>query len=227
MLFRYKGSTIHVSSWLIWPCHSEILTKAPKRLFFRKFLWRWHDDRTLILSLLLELLYAVTKFQTYDWSDEDTWSRWSVVRQKPRARWKDHSWESVLLFEGMDTLAGLMENLLEPWCHNGYKDVIYGVSNHKTFDTKTYRWGESWLIYFNCLNDVLWLLVLYYLSLPRSAFVWPAMCDCGIPWSYSLTFVAFGQALHQANGLENSMQKVTLLEWIQSMELMMRLQNSF
>ena len=96
----------------------------------------------------------------------------------------------------MDILAGLMENLLEPWCHNGYKDVIYGVSNHNTFDTKAY-W---WLIYFNCLNDVLWLLVLCYLCLPRSAFVWPAMCNCGISWSISLTFVAFGQALHRKPG---------------------------
>ena len=110
------------------------------------------------------------------------------------------------LFEGMDILVNLMENLLEPWYHNGYKNVIYGVSNHKTFDTKAYRWGESWLIYFNCLNDVLWLLVLCYLCLPRGAFVWPAMCDCGISWSYSLTFVAFGQALHQANRLENLVQ---------------------
>ena len=72
-----------------------------------------------------------------------------------------------LLFEVIDILVGLMENLFEPWCHNGYKDVIYGVSNHKTFDTKAYRWGESWLIYFNCLNDVLWLLVLCYLSSSR------------------------------------------------------------
>ena len=32
------------------------------------------------------------------------------------------------------------------------------------------------------------------------------MCDCGISWSYSLTFVAFGQALHQANRLENLVQ---------------------
>ena len=80
------------------------------------------------------------------------------------------------------------------------------LSNHKTFDTKAYKWGESWMIYFNCLNDVLWLLVLCYLCLPRSAFVWLAMCDCGISWSYSLTFVAFGQALHQANRLQNLLQ---------------------
>ena len=40
------------------------------------------------------------------------------------------------LFDGMDILVGLMENLMEPYCHNGYKDVIYGVSNHKTFGTK-------------------------------------------------------------------------------------------
>ena len=46
----------------------------------------------------------------------------------------------------------------------------------------------------------------HYLCLPRSAFVWPAMCDCGISVSYSLTFVAFGQALHQANRLENLVQ---------------------
>ena len=32
------------------------------------------------------------------------------------------------------------------------------------------------------------------------------MCDFGISWSYSLTFVAFGQALHQANILENLVQ---------------------
>ena len=32
------------------------------------------------------------------------------------------------------------------------------------------------------------------------------MCDCCISWSYSLTFVVFGQALHQANRLENLVQ---------------------
>ena len=32
------------------------------------------------------------------------------------------------------------------------------------------------------------------------------MCDCGISRSHSLTFVAFGQALHQANRLENLVQ---------------------
>ena len=46
------------------------------------------DDITLILSLLLELLYAVTSFQTYGWSDEDTWSRWSVARQKNKSTLK-------------------------------------------------------------------------------------------------------------------------------------------
>ena len=48
--------------------------------------------------------------------------------------------------------------------------------------------------------------MLCYLCLPRSAFVWHAMCDCGISLSYSLTFVAFGQALHQANKFENLVQ---------------------
>ena len=32
------------------------------------------------------------------------------------------------------------------------------------------------------------------------------MCDCGISWSYSLTFVSFGQGLHQANRLNNLVQ---------------------
>ena len=32
------------------------------------------------------------------------------------------------------------------------------------------------------------------------------MCDCGISWSYSLTFDDFGQALHQANRLQNLVQ---------------------
>ena len=36
----------------------------------------------------------------------------------------------------MDILAGLMENLLEPRCHNGYKDVIYGVSTTKRLPQK-------------------------------------------------------------------------------------------
>ena len=31
----------------------------------------------------------------------------------------------------MVILEGLVENLLELWCQEGYKDVIYGVSNHK------------------------------------------------------------------------------------------------
>ena len=29
-----------------------------------------------------------------------------------------------------------MENLLELLCHDGYKDVIYGVSNHKKLTPK-------------------------------------------------------------------------------------------
>ena len=48
--------------------------------------------------------------------------------------------------------------------------------------------------------------MLYYLCLPRTAFVLTAMSDCGISWPYSLTFVAFGQALHQANRLDSLMQ---------------------
>ena len=35
-------------------------------------------------------------------------------------------------------------------------------------------------------TDVLWLFVLCYLCLPHSVLVRPAMCDCGIAWSYSL-----------------------------------------
>ena len=36
-----------------------------------------------------------------------------------------------LLFEGMAILVCLMENQLKPWCHEGYKDLIYRVSSHK------------------------------------------------------------------------------------------------
>ena len=32
------------------------------------------------------------------------------------------------------------------------------------------------------------------------------MCDCGISWSYSFTFVAFGQAVHQANRSKHLVQ---------------------
>ena len=47
------------------------------------------------------------------------------------------------------------------------------------------RWErESWMLYFNCLLAVIWLLV----SLPRGAVWWFAVCDCGISWPYSLMF---------------------------------------
>ena len=36
----------------------------------------------------------------------------------------------------MGILEGLMENLLDPWCQDGYKDVIYGVSSHKKLTRK-------------------------------------------------------------------------------------------
>ena len=45
---------------------------------------------------------------------------------------------------------------------------------------------ESWLHYFNYLLDVIWLLLFF--SLPHGAVDWSAMSDCGISWSYSLTF---------------------------------------
>ena len=37
---------------------------------------------------------------------------------------------------------------------------------------------ESWLLYFNCLPDVLWLLV--FCAFPHGAMGWSAVCDCGI-----------------------------------------------
>ena len=37
--------------------------KSPKKVFLQKFLWKWHDDRTLILSLLLELLRLSQNFK--------------------------------------------------------------------------------------------------------------------------------------------------------------------
>ena len=88
--------------------------------------WRWHDDRTLSLSLLLELLYAAQNFKLMT----------DLMKTRGHAK---RSLVRVFLFlslflESMDILAGLMENLLEPWCHTGYKDVMYGGLNHKTFD---------------------------------------------------------------------------------------------
>ena len=55
------------------------------------------------------------------------------------------------------------------------------------------------MMYCDCLS------VMLSLSSSQCLF-WPAMCYCGISLSYSLTFVAFGQALHQANRLENLVQ---------------------
>ena len=36
----------------------------------------------------------------------------------------------------MDILPGLVEKMLEPRCHNGYIDVIYGVSTTKRLTQK-------------------------------------------------------------------------------------------
>ena len=216
LLFRYKCRTIHISSWLIWPCHSQILIKGPKKVIRRKvplkMTW-WQNThfkpitRTALCCHKISISWLI-------------WWRHLVKLIHCKAN-GEHVEKIIpervflflsLLLEDMYVLAGLLENLLEPWCHNGYKDYIYGVSNHKTFDTKAYRWGESLLIYFNCLNDVLWLSALSCLCLPRSAFVWPEMCNCGIYWSYSNTFIAFGQALHQANRLENLVQLFNALD---------------
>ena len=60
-----------------------------------------------------------------------------------------------------------------------------------------------------------WLLVLCYLCLPRSAFVWLAMCDCGISWSYSLLLLLvqlYTKQTYWTTWCSCSMQKVTLLE---------------
>ena len=45
-----------------------------------------------------------------------------------------------------------------------------------------------------------------YLCYVISVFLAVPLFGCGISWSYSLTFAAFGLALHQANRLENLVQ---------------------
>ena len=50
------------------------------------------------------------------------------------------------------------------------------------------RGRESWLLYFYFLLAVLRQLL--FLPLPHGAVAWSAVCDCGISWSYSLTFSA-------------------------------------
>ena len=48
----------------------------------------------------------------------------------------------------------------------------------------------SWLI--NYLSSFCPVAVSEWsVSLPHCVMVWPAVCDCGIPWSYSLTFLPF------------------------------------
>ena len=54
---------------------------------------------------------------------------------------------------------------------------------------------ESWLLYFNCLLAISGCRC--SVSLPHGAFGWSAVCDCGISWSYSLTFL-FGSQYSNA-----------------------------
>ena len=46
---------------------------------------------------------------------------------------------------------------------------------------------EAWLLYFNYLPVVMWL----FASLPYSAVIWYTVSDCGVYWSYSLTFWSY------------------------------------
>ena len=51
------------------------------------------------------------------------------------------------------------------------------------------RWGrESYLLYFCCVLIVMSLLSLFDSSSQRQWMVGSIVCDCGIFWSYSLTF---------------------------------------
>ena len=47
---------------------------------------------------------------------------------------------------------------------------------------------ESWLICFYCLMDVLLQYCICSVAIPHGAVGWSVVCDCGIFWSYSLTF---------------------------------------
>ena len=49
---------------------------------------------------------------------------------------------------------------------------------------------KPWLLYFNCVFAVVWVLSV---SLPHGALGnWSVVCDCDISWSYSLALSLFG-----------------------------------
>ena len=50
----------------------------------------------------------------------------------------------------------------------------------------SWRRRESWLLCFYCLTDVFYCKC--SVTLPQGAVGLSAVCDCGISWSYSLTF---------------------------------------
>ena len=60
-----------------------------------------------------------------------------------------------------------------------------------SFAIWSYRWGrESWLLYFNWVVAVMWLLVICVVFLAvQSVGLTQVVCDCGISWSYSLAFL--------------------------------------
>ena len=88
--------------------------KGPKKVILQKV----HDDKKLILSLLLELLYTVTKFRIMADLMKTPGHADPLQGKNQEHVEKITPWGVFLFlsppFEGIDILAGLMENLLEP-----------------------------------------------------------------------------------------------------------------
>ena len=49
----------------------------------------------------------------------------------------------------------------------------------------SWRERDGWLLYFNCVSDVMWLLVFCGMALPHGAMGWSAVCYCGYFLSYT------------------------------------------
>ena len=73
--------------------------------------------------------------------------------------------------------------LLLPWCVGVLCLVHVSLCSNVTSVISR----ESWLLYFNVflMTCICWCSV----AITRDAICWSAVCDSGIPWSYSLTFL--------------------------------------
>ena len=68
---------------------------------------------------------------------------------------------------------------------------------------------ESWLLYLNCLPDVVWLSMFFVSSLPHGKLGWSAVYGCGISCSYS--FLAWSMLYTACVHVHKSRQSMDLL----------------